>query len=246
MDYPSNPDVGLIDGKFNDELIDPTEQPSVIPAEWANLLTDSMLKVLEAGGVNPSDTDPERLVAAIQALVNPARFTTGDVKAGIWLDPGPGWVLMNDGTIGSGGSGANTRANDDCEALFKLLWNRCTNTFAPVTGGRGSSADDDWDAGKSIKLLSSLGRVFANAGGDPVKAMGLGFGASTMTLQERHMPPHDHLLPEVENGDGGGLSVYDIRPNSYGAKNRKTDKTGDGDAFSLHQPTMWLNYALKL
>lgn len=245
MDYPSNPDVGLVNGKFNDELIDPTEQPSLIPAEWANLLTDSMLALLDAGDVAPSDADPTRILAAVEALVNPARFATGDVKAGIWLDPGPGWVLMKDGTIGSSASGATNRADDDCEALFKLLWARCNNAFAPVTGGRGATAQADWDAGKSIKLLSSLGRVFANAGGDPLKAMGLGFGASSMELEVRHLPAHDHDLPEVESGSGSDW-VYDIRPSSSGIKNRKTDKTGDGDAFSLYQPTMWLNWAMKL
>lgn len=72
-----------------------------------------------------------------------------------------GYVPMNDGTIGSGNSGATTRANIDTFPLYNLLWNNVLNAWAPVTGGRGASAIADFSANKSIALTRSLGRVFA-------------------------------------------------------------------------------------
>ena len=40
-------------------------------------------------------------------------FTTGDVKQTFKTIADPGWVMMNDGSIGDGSSGATTRANPD-------------------------------------------------------------------------------------------------------------------------------------
>jgi hypothetical protein len=72
----------------------------------------------------------------------------------IWLmqaDPMDGWIRLNGRTIGSPSSGATERANNDCYDLYKYAWNHWFDTIAPVTGGRGASADADWLANKALQ-----------------------------------------------------------------------------------------------
>ena len=75
-----------------------------------------------------------------------------------------GWVMMNDGTMGDASSGATTRANADTQALFKVFWTNVPNSYCPVSGGRGTNADADFNAHKTIKLPLALGRAIALAG----------------------------------------------------------------------------------
>ena len=56
-------------------------------------------------------------------------FTTGDVKQTFKTVADAGWVMMNDGSIGDGSSGAMTRANPDTQALFTLLWNNIGDAY---------------------------------------------------------------------------------------------------------------------
>jgi len=93
-----------------------------------------------------------------------ALMSTGDVKMTIKTTADSGWVLMNDGTIGDASSAASNRANDDTQALFELIWNNISDTWAPVVGGRGGSSAADFAAHKKITLPRSLGRVLAGYG----------------------------------------------------------------------------------
>jgi len=83
-----------------------------------------------------------------------------------------GWVLMNDGSIGSATSGATTRANADTSALYTILWTNIVDQWAPVAGGRGGSAAADFAANKALTLPKTLGRALA----------GYGVGTSTETF----------------------------------------------------------------
>jgi microcystin-dependent protein len=81
-------------------------------------------------------SDPARLWCGVPVSINPngrievaiggggagGDFTTGDAKFALSDVAEPGWIIMDDGTIGDAESGASTRANDDCRALFELLW----------------------------------------------------------------------------------------------------------------------------
>lgn len=87
------------------------------------------------------------------------QFTTGDVKMTWKTVADSGWVLWNDGTIGSAASTATTRANADTEYLFTLLWNNVSDTWAPVSGGRGGSAAADFAANKTLMLPRGVGRA---------------------------------------------------------------------------------------
>lgn len=75
-----------------------------------------------------------------------------------------GWVWADGGTIGSASSGATNRANSDCHDLFVHVWNNADDTDCPVLGGRGFSAEDDWNAHRQITLPDSRDR-FSRAWG---------------------------------------------------------------------------------
>jgi hypothetical protein len=81
-------------------------------------------------------------------------FATGDVMWQPVSGSRTGWVRDNGRSIGSATSGATERANADCEALFSFLWNKYSDTFCPVSTGRGVSAAADWSANKTIQLLN--------------------------------------------------------------------------------------------
>lgn len=83
---------------------------------------------------------------------------TGDTMWRLDSDVRAGWVFMNGGTIGNVGSGATLRANADTEALFTYLFNKVSNTYAPVTGGRTSAAAD-FAANKPIVVPTLAGFI---------------------------------------------------------------------------------------
>lgn len=77
----------------------------------------------------------------------------------------PGWVRANGRTIGSAASGASERANADCLALFRHLWNATEAAAAqflcPVSSGRGASAEADFAANKTLGLPDLRARSLA-------------------------------------------------------------------------------------
>ncbi len=79
-----------------------------------------------------------------------------------------GFLYPNGLTIGDGSSAGTARANADCEGLFKLLWAEYSDTFCPVSTGRGGSAAADWTAHKRIGLPNLAGQTWVgldNLGG---------------------------------------------------------------------------------
>lgn len=72
-----------------------------------------------------------------------------------------GFVAMDDGTIGSQASSATNRANFDTFPLYNWIWNNVNRLWAPVVGGAGLNAVNDFSANKPIFLTRALGRVFA-------------------------------------------------------------------------------------
>jgi len=190
------------------------------------------------------------------AQVQPAGgFSTGDAKLTLKAVADPTWILMNDGTIGDATSGATTRANADCQALFTLMWNNITDTWAPVTGGRGTSAATDWGAHKPIKLTRQLGRVLIIGGagaGLTSRPLGVYGGEEAHTQTPSELTLHGHsfnysLAWQVQQNYVSTYSADFITNNTNGGgPSSGTNNSGSGVAFNVMQPYAGWNIMLKL
>jgi microcystin-dependent protein len=131
-----------------------------------------------------------------------AIFQTGDT---LWVPISgtrSGWVRLNGRTIGSGSSGSTERANSDTQDLFEYLWNAHSNTVCAVSGGRGANAAADFNANKTLTLISMRGRAgfglddMGNsaasviAAGTPTTAA-TGSGGETVTLLQANLPSYN-------------------------------------------------------
>lgn len=109
----------------------------------------------------------------INSFINSPR--TGDTRTTL-NNVVPGWVIMNDGTIGSLSSGSTARANIDTFPLFSLIWSNFvgnqalapmfSNVGTPVA--YGADAATDFSANNRISLTRNLGRVMAGTLPTPV------------------------------------------------------------------------------
>lgn len=131
-----------------------------------------------------------------------------------------GWARLNGRTIGNAASSATERANDDCEALFALLWNAdaaSPNNLLAVSTGKGASAAADWAANKTLALpdararpllgLDDMGNTAAGrlaattfAAGTATKLFSSG-GTDSVTLQTTEIPAHTHGASMDVQGD---------------------------------------------
>ena len=70
VDYPKSvPGIGLVNGKFVDENTTSGTPGSLIPSTWGNSLTDELLNVIQAAGLEPSELERDQLLEAIRALI---------------------------------------------------------------------------------------------------------------------------------------------------------------------------------
>lgn len=189
---------------------------------------------------------------------------TGQIADYIGSTAPTGYVLASGRTIGSAASSATERANDDCYALFVLLWNSLANSEAAVSGGRGANADSDWSANKTIALPDLRGRVTAgkdNMGGTTASrltsagsgitgtTLGVAGGTETHTLTagQSGLPSHSHgtdaqkiITTSDSWGSGGGTLVQ---------TSASVSSAGPVSASSAHQntqPTYIVNKIIKL
>lgn len=105
--------------------------------------------------VSESTIDPSTPIDANRLL------STGDTMWRMDAAIRPGWVRMNERTIGNLSSGATELADATASAAFVYLWQNFGDAIAPVIGGRGISAASDFAAGKQIVVPSMRGIVAA-------------------------------------------------------------------------------------
>lgn len=227
-------------------------QSSVISSALAQYVSDALAAdVLDPDGGVAVATITAQILAAITATALAATGAlerTGDVKLGLWTTAAAGWVLCNDGTIGSATSGASTRANADTATLFTLLWNNVTDTYAPVSTGRGGSAAADFAANKTIGLTKMLGRslaVFGTGSGLSARVMGQNLGEETHLLTTAEQAAHTHTQDANTRVSGGGAAQS---PNVAGSDTLggTTASSGGGGTHNNMQPSSFLNAMIKL
>ena len=203
------------------------------------------------------------------AIANANGFTTGDMKPTYKTTADYGWIMMDEGTIGSAASGATGRANADVIGLYTLLWNNISNTWCAVSSGRGASAAADFAANKTLALPKILGRALAIAGtgfpGLTTRALGEIVGTETHTLTTTEMPVHSHGVtdpghthaPSAGNFasiNTGATSLAIPGAQSYTATSATASATtgisinnaGSGGAHNNMQPSSFINLMIKL
>jgi hypothetical protein len=134
------------------------------------------------------------------------QLTTGDYVLTMKAVASPGFVIMNDGTMGDASSGATTRANADTQALFLLMWAQFSQANCPVSGGRGATALADFNAHKTIALPKALGRALAVAGagsGLTTRLMGDAVGGEASAIGQTNLP--DYVLPDPGHSHTAGI-----------------------------------------
>ncbi|PWT92085.1 MAG: hypothetical protein C5B54_04120 [Acidobacteria bacterium] len=156
-------------------------------------------------GAMPTQPNQAATKAYVDNLVGTGggAWSTGDAKLTMKANADPGWVMMDDGSIGDENSAATTRAESDCHDLFLLIWNRIPDQWAPVEDGRGSSAEDDWLAHKTIALTRQLGCTLAIAGhgeGLTDRPLGSFVGEETHSLVSAEIAQHMHSAADSGHG----------------------------------------------
>lgn len=175
-----------------------------------------------------------------------ANARTGDIRISLNSFQPYGWVLMNDGSIGSASSAATTRANIDTFPLFDLIWNAVGDADAPVSGGRGASSIADFAANKRLTLTKQVGRVIAGVSGSQTLGSVAGNDTHINTINE--MATHSHgpggagaTRFQVQGGVGGGFGGAGgaISPST-------TANAGSSASWDIRQLTAYDNIFIKL
>jgi hypothetical protein len=139
--------------------------------------------------------------------------STGDARLTLKTVADAGWVMMNDGSIGNAPSGATTRANADCQALFTLVFNNLTDATAPLLTSTGAAttraaqatAPAAWAANCRMSLPKQLGRALMAAGagaGLTNRALGQSLGAETHTQALGELAYHGHGVGDPSHTHG--------------------------------------------
>lgn len=187
-----------------------------------------------------------------------------------------GWVFLSGGTIGNASSGATLRANADTSALFTLLWGQCTNAVLPIqnsdgsAGVRGASAAADYAANKRLPVPDYRGRAPAavdNLGGTAANRLVNAFDGTILgnsggderhTLVTAEIPSHRHNsgagtrasttgIYGSTTTDAPGSASQSLDASSSSATHQQlTSLTGGGGAHNNTQPTITVNYFIKL
>ncbi len=173
--------------------------------------------------------------ANFRSLLEVAIFSTGDSKLTYKTTADTGWVLMDDGSIGSAGSGATNRANADTEDLYTLWWNNISDTYAPVATGRGASAAADFAANKAMTMPLTLSRNLLIAGaGSGLTSRALG---ETLGREDWELIQHNHA--DTFTVDSGGAHAHSERgyEGTSGANDNAVNMSDNRDILTSGIPT---------
>lgn len=198
---------------------------------------------------------------------------TGDFKFTLRVAADPGWVVCNNSTIGNQFSNSSY-AGLYTKALFELLWNNVSNSYAVLFNSsgtpisRGSTAEADFNANNRITLTATLGRVLGQFNG--TYPMGSPFGEENHTLITSEIPSitptavstvidptHAHQSEAFTAGTASQNGFVRGAPPDIGPISTTAVATGitvstaissfgGGGAHNTIQPTSFVNCMIKL
>ncbi|MFZ5667972.1 MAG: hypothetical protein ACOY4K_00610 [Pseudomonadota bacterium] len=225
----ANPVVADSAGFFPELVyLDPTKEYRLILKTSAGVTIDDadpINTVQTSGGIDGADINADSIPGTAMAPgavedalgytpTDEADFTpvqtittalTGMIAAFLAASAPTGWVKANGGTIGSASSGATTRANADCSALFAMIWALDATEF-PITdsgGGastRGASAAADFSANKRLPLPDMRAEFLRGYDDSRGEDSGRVLGSD----QAGQMPAHTHTYFSTRSDIGSG------------------------------------------
>lgn len=170
VDYPKSvPGIGLVNGKFVDENSASGTPGSLIPSTWGNSLTEELLNVIEAGGLEPSEGARDQVLEAIRALIEKRVNEASALPIGSMV-PFPKGVVPP-GFLEADGSVQSIATYPDLAAYIGTTFNAgdegVGNFRLPDSRGeflRGWDHGRGVDAGRAIGTWQKCTLVAADAG----------------------------------------------------------------------------------
>lgn len=216
MDYPKSvANIGLVDGKFVDENTASGVVGSLIPSAWGNAVTDEIIAVIKAAGINPTENANDQLYSSINRIVQSGSggygIDTGSTNA-YAVDYTPDIGALVDGqvlrfrakstntgsaTFNPDGKGAGIIVASDYAQLHGgeivaggyvwLQWNAQTALWMIVKsiGGGAEASQDDAEAGESNVRWMSPLRVFQAISKKVVQATESVLGIAKIATQQQ-------------------------------------------------------------
>lgn len=135
-----------------------------------------------------------------------------------------GWILAQEGFIGSRTSGADVIAADAARDLYVLWWNSFSDTIATVSGGRGTSGLQDFVDGKQMAIPIKPGTVLGLAGSHTdytTRSFGEEAGSETHTLTAS-----ESGVPSLSISDPGHNHTQNAHTHTQNAHNHGVTDSG--------------------
>lgn len=227
--------------------------------------------------IDESDSDTGKiadwqdLIDQVLAQVTTANFETGDGQWTFRSTAKSGWLFVQGQTLGDTGSGA-TLTGSTYEDLYEFFWDNLSDTYAPVSTGRGASAAADWAAGKTITIPDARDRAPFGVG--TTWDLGETQGAESVTLLEANLPAHTHGSGTLATSSAGnhthniraanaasaGTGIVESDPSANFTHNEQTESAGahthtitgstasvgSGTAVDIKNKGVGMNYMIKL
>ena len=173
--------------------------------DWCNSVQEEILAPIFAAGLTPDKNNRSQLLAALRRLF----LSTGDCVFTFKTVPDPGWILVDDGSVGGPASGATTRANNDTFDLFALFWappytticRMLNSSGSPVA--RGASAAADFAANRRIVIPKMLGRALAAGGTGGFESFFTANAANDQLAIDSNSSIYTGGIVRVSNAGGG-------------------------------------------